>query len=105
MGAALLVVGLELLIGIVIGLIVTVIGLFWGNIIVFDSIALAILAGFLSHGLLGVHPALAVVIGIAVLLGLLLLHCTSAAGCPLSGDLFLLPWPMNFPAKIWYGPM
>ena len=61
MGAALLAVGLELLIGIVIGLIVTVIGLFLGNIIVFDSIALAILAGFLSHGLLGVHPALAVV--------------------------------------------
>ena len=73
MGAALLAVGIELLIGIGIGLIVTVIGLFFGNIIVFDSIALAILAGFLSHGLLGVHPALAVVIGIAVLLGLLLL--------------------------------
>ena len=46
MGAALLAVGLELLIGIVIGLIVTVIGLFLGNIIVFDSIALAILTGF-----------------------------------------------------------
>ena len=76
MGAALLAVGIELLIGIGIGLIVTVIGLFFGNIIVFDSIALAILAGFLSHGLLGVHPALAIVIGIAVLLGLLLLHCT-----------------------------
>ena len=79
MGAALLAVGIELLIGIGIGLIVTVIGLFFGNIIVFDSIALAILAGFLSHGLLGVHPALAVVIGIAVLLGLLLLHCPG--GC------------------------
>ena len=76
MGAALLAVGIELLIGIGIGLIVTVIGLFFGNIIVFDSIALAILAGFLSHGLLGVHPALAIVIGIAVLLGLLLLHRT-----------------------------
>ena len=63
MGAALLAVGIELLIGIVIGLIVTVIGLFFGNIIVFDSIALAILAGFLSHGLLGVHPALAVIGG------------------------------------------
>ena len=39
MGAALLAVGIELLIGIGIGLIVTVIGLFFGNIIVFDSIA------------------------------------------------------------------
>ena len=36
MGAALLAVGIELLIGIGIGLIVTVIGLFFGNIIVFD---------------------------------------------------------------------
>ena len=111
MGAALLAVGIELLIGIGIGLIVTVIGLFLGNIIVFDSIALAILAGFLSHGLLGVHPALAVVIGIAVLLGLLLLHCTRPGFWLIGGGLsvvwgfILLPWPMNFPAKIWYGPM
>ena len=70
MGAALLAVGIELLIGIGIGLIVTVIGLFFGNIIVFDSIALAILAGFLSHGGGGVETALASVIGITVLRGL-----------------------------------
>ena len=51
MGAALVAVGIELLIGIGIGLIVTIIGLFFGNIIVFDSIALAVLTGFLTHGL------------------------------------------------------
>ena len=90
MGAALLVVGLELLIGIVIGLIVTVIGLFWGNIIVFDSIALAILAGFLSHGLF-----LAVVIGIAVLLGLLLLHCTRPGFWLIGGGLSVV-WGFIF---------
>ena len=95
MGAALLAVGLELLIGIVIGLIVTVIGLFFGNIIVFDSIALAILAGFLSHGLLGVHPALAVVIGIAVLLGLLLLHCTRPGFWLIGGGLSVV-WGFIF---------
>ena len=95
MGAALLAVGIELLIGIGIGLIVTVIGLFFGNIIVFDSIALAILAGFLSHGLLGVHPALAIVIGIAVLLGLLLLHRTRP-GFWLIGGVLSAVWGFIF---------
>ena len=95
MGAALLAVGIELLIGIGIGLIVTVIGLFFGNIIVFDSIALAILAGFLSHGLLGVHPALAIVIGIAVLLGLLLLHRTRP-GFWLIGGVLSVVWGFVF---------
>lgn len=38
MGAALLAVGIELLIGIGIGLIVTVIGLFFGNIIVLTAL-------------------------------------------------------------------
>lgn len=56
MGTALLAVGIELLIGIILGLIITIIGLFFGNIIVFDSIALAVLAGFLAHGLLHIHP-------------------------------------------------
>ena len=74
--SVLLAVGLELLIGIIIGLIVTVIGLFFGNIILFDSIALAVLAGFLSHGLLGVHPAIAVGIGIIPLIVLLFLQHT-----------------------------
>ena len=95
MGAALLAVGIELLIGIGIGLIVTVIGLFFGNIIVFDSIALAILAGFLSHGLLGVHPALAIVIGITVLLGLLLLHRTRP-GFWLIGGVLSVVWGFIF---------
>ena len=95
MGAALLAVGIELLIGIGIGLIVTVIGLFFGNVIVFDSIALAILAGFLPHGLLGVHPALAVVIGIAVLLGLLLLHCTRPGFWLIGGGLSVV-WGFIF---------
>ena len=62
MGTALLAVGIELLIGIILGLIITIIGLFFGNIIVFDSIALAVLAGFLSHcdwncNTVGVSPA------------------------------------------------
>ena len=55
MGAALLAVGLEMLIGIILGLVITMIGLFFGNIIVFDSIALAVLAGFFSHGVFPLH--------------------------------------------------
>ena len=69
--------------------------LFFGNIIVFDSIALAILAGFLSHGLLGVHPALAIVIGITVLLGLLLLHRTRP-GFWLIGGVLSVVWGFIF---------
>lgn len=59
--------GFLLALEIAICLVFSIIGLFFGHIILFDSIALAILAGALSHNFLGVHPALAVVIGIAVL--------------------------------------
>ena len=95
MGAALLAVGIEFLLAIGMGLIGTVFGLFFGNIIVFDSIALAILAGFLSHGLLGVHPALAFVIGITVLLGLPLLHRTRP-GFWLIGGVLSVVWGFIF---------
>ena len=78
---------------------------------VFDSIALAILAGFLSHGLLGVHPALAIVIGIAVLLGLLLLHRTRPGFWLIGGGMSIV-WGFifatmayEFSARIWCGPM
>ena len=83
------------MIGIGIGLIVTVIGLFLETLLFFDSIALAILAGFLSHGLLGVHPALAIVIGIAVLLGLLLLHRTRPGFWLIGGGLSIV-WGFIF---------
>lgn len=111
MGTALLAVGIELLIGIILGLIITIIGLFFGNIIVFDSIALAVLAGFLSHGLLHIHPALAIVIGIVTLLGFLLLQRTRPGFWIIGALLSLLwgiifhQWRMSFPVKIWYGPM
>lgn len=95
MGTALLAVGIELLIGIILGLIITIIGLFFGNIIVFDSIALAVLAGFLSHGLLQIHPALAIVIGIVTLLGFLLLQRTRP-GFWIIGTLLSVLWGMIF---------
>lgn len=95
MGTALVAVGIELLIGIGIGLIVTIIGLFFGNIIVFDSIALAVLTGFLTHGLLDIHPALSIVIGIAVLVGLLFLQRTRPGFWIIGGMLSLL-WGLIF---------
>ena len=95
MGTALLAVGIELLIGIILGLIITIIGLFFGNIIVFDSIALAVLAGFLSHGILHVHPALAIVIGIVTLLGFLLLQRTRP-GFWLIGGVLSVVWGFIF---------
>lgn len=52
-------------ISIVIGLILVIISLFVGHIILFDSIFLALLSGVLCHEFLGLHPAFALLLGIA----------------------------------------
>lgn len=57
---------------IVLSVVLTVIGVFIGNIIFFDSILLAALSGLLCHTLWTVHPAFCLLIGIAVFLLLLL---------------------------------
>lgn len=88
-------IGFELILGIVIGLIITVIGMFFGNIILFDSIALAVLAGFLSHGLLGIHLAFSILIGIALLVGLFFLQNTKV-GFWIIGGLLSLFWGLIF---------
>ena len=48
--------GLFLALGIILGLIFTVIGLFFGHIILFDSIALGIIAGVCCNHFLPIHP-------------------------------------------------
>lgn len=53
-------------ISIVIGVVMLVISLFVGHIILFDSIFLALLSGVLCHEFLGLHPAFALLLGIAV---------------------------------------
>lgn len=58
--------GFEIIIGGVLFAILSIIGLFFSDIIIFDSLALAVATGFLAHGLLHIHPALSIVIGIAV---------------------------------------
>ena len=68
--------GALLIIGIIIGLICTIIGLFLGHIILFDSIALGIVAGLCCNQFLSIHPAICIVIGIATLLLLFWLQNT-----------------------------
>lgn len=53
-------------ISIVIGVVLVIISLFVGHIILFDSIFLSLLSGVLCHEFLGLHPAFALLLGIAV---------------------------------------
>lgn len=59
--------GAIMAIGLFIGLVCSVIGLFFGHIILFDSIALGIAAGVCCNQFTAIHPALCLVIGIATL--------------------------------------
>ena len=69
--------GAIMAIGLFIGLVCSVIGLFFGHIILFDSIALGIAAGVCCNQFTAIHPALCIVIGIATFLLLLWLQNTS----------------------------
>lgn len=87
--------GALLAIGLIIGLICSVVGLFFGHIILFDSIALGIAAGVCSNAFTPIHPALCLVIGIAVFLLLLWLQHTSI-GFWLIGGLLTLVYACVF---------
>ena len=69
--------GAIMAIGLFVGLVCSVIGLFFGHIILFDSIALGIAAGVCCNQFTAIHPALCLVIGIATFLLLLWLQNTS----------------------------
>lgn len=92
--------GAELLIGAAVGLIIFIIGLFLKQIIVFDSLALGIVAGFMAHGLLHVHTVLAIVIGIAVF-GILLFLQMTKPGFWIIGILMSALWGFIFGAVAW----
>lgn len=83
--------GALVVIGVVMAIITSIVGLFFGNIILFDSIALAIVAGSLSYGLLHVHPAFALIIGLVVLVALYMLQHTDH-GFWIIGGLLSLFW-------------
>lgn len=92
--------GFELVIGAGLAIIVSIIGLFFGNIILFDSLALAIGSGFAAHGLLHIHPALSIVIGLAVLVVLYFLQNTKV-GFWIIGGLLSLFWGLVFSSMAW----
>lgn len=75
--------GAIMAIGLFIGLVCSVIGLFFGHIILFDSIALGIAAGVCCNQFTAIHPALCLVIGIATYCGCKIpaLASGSLAGC------------------------
>ena len=71
-------------------LVCSVIGLFFGHIILFDSIALGIAAGVCCNQFTAIHPALCLVIGIATFLLLLWLQNTSIGFWLVGGLLTLI---------------
>jgi hypothetical protein len=98
--ATLLGIGALLIIGLAVGLILTFVALFFGNIILLDSIALSILTVVFSYAFWGVHLALSIVIGVAVGVGLFFLQKTGAGFWIIGGALSLL-WAYLF-SKIAY---
>lgn len=83
--------GLAVAIGLIIGMIFTIIGLFLGHIILFDSIFFAVIVGIICNQILGVHTALCLLIGLA-LFGLLFKLQTTSLGFWIIGVLFSAFW-------------
>lgn len=83
--------GLAVAIGLIIGMIFTIIGLFLGHIILFDSIFFAVIVGIICNQILGVHTALCLLIGLA-LFGLLFKLQTTSVGFWIIGVLFSAFW-------------
>jgi hypothetical protein len=82
--------GLIVIICLVIGLLITIIGLFFGNIILFDRIAFSIIAAVTAHNFWDVHPALCILIGIALYAGIYFLQRFMVGFWIISGALSLL---------------
>ena len=87
--------GVVLAISIVIGLIFTIIGLFVGNIILFDSIFFAAISGIICNQIWSVHPAICIVIAL-VLFGLLFRLQKTKAGFWIIGVLLSAFWALVF---------
>ncbi|NLO09284.1 MAG: hypothetical protein GX129_05375 [Clostridiales bacterium] len=92
--------GFELLIGVVIGFVLFIIGLFFKQIIVFDSIALGIIAGFAANGIGHLGTALSIGIGAGVFVLLLFLQMTKI-GFWLIGVLLSVLWGFIFAFVAW----
>jgi hypothetical protein len=87
--------GLLSIISIVVGFIFTILGLFLGHIILFDSIVLSVISGILCHQLVGIHSAISLAIG-AVLFVLLLWLQRTKVGFWIIGVLLSVWWALVF---------
>jgi len=92
---AILAYGVLLAFVIIVCLILTIIGIFVGNIILFDSIVLAIISGIICNQRWDVHPALCVVISL-VLFGFLFWLQNTKVGFWIIGVLLSAFWALVF---------
>lgn len=87
--------GLMLAASVFIGLVFTLIGLFFGHIILFDSIFLAVITGIVCNRIGGIHSAISVVIGVTLLAILFWIQNTKV-GFWIIGMLLSLFWAFVF---------
>ena len=87
--------GALLAISLIIGLVFTIIGVFIGNIILFDSIFFSVISGIVCNQLWGIHPAFCVLIVIA-LFGFLFWLQNTKVGFWIIGTLLSLFWASVF---------
>ena len=83
------------LIGIVIGIIALITALFIGHIVFFDCVAIAIITGVICNTICFIHPALCLLIGIAVFAVLFFLQKTRFGFWPIA-VLMSIVWAMIF---------
>ena len=87
--------GFSFVIVMVIGLVISLAGLFLGHIIIFDSIALAVIGGAVAYNLFHVGTVLSIVIG-AGIFALLMFLQTTRPGFWIIGGLLSLVWGFIF---------
>lgn len=87
--------GFSFVIVMVLGLVISLIGLFAGHIIIFDSIALAVIGGAVAHNLCDVGTVLSIVIGVGIFALLMFLQSTGP-GFWIIGGLLSLVWGFIF---------
>lgn len=92
--------GFELLIGAAIGFILFLVGLFFQQIMVFDSIALGVIAGFAVNGVWHLSTAPSIGIGAGVFALLLFLQMTKV-GFWIIGVLLSILWGFIFAFVAW----
>ena len=102
MAGILLLNGLLFIFSVAVMIVATIVGLFLGDIILFESIGIAIAAGCLANHFLHIYPALCILIGIGFLVGLHLLMKTKI-GFWLIGGFMSLSWGLLVAVFVYSG--